>query len=114
LGTEAGSAFHGLDPDTDSDSDPDGSSFRLFSEQSQPGKGCALDIPLKNSGIRKPEVGSQKPEWLLPWLSADFFHQDYDGIDLTITKSGCEILASGSWLLASNANEILVKLRITV
>jgi hypothetical protein len=31
-----------------------------------------------------------------------------------MTKSGCEILASGSWLLASNANEILVKLRITV
>jgi len=26
------------------------------------GKGCALDIPLKNSGIWKPEVRSQKPE----------------------------------------------------
>jgi hypothetical protein len=27
------------------------------------GKGCALDIPLKNSGIWKPEVRSEKPEF---------------------------------------------------
>jgi hypothetical protein len=27
-----------------------------------PAKGCALDIPLKSSGIRKSEVRGQKPE----------------------------------------------------
>jgi hypothetical protein len=28
------------------------------------GKGCSLDIPLKNSGIRKPEVRSRKQKFI--------------------------------------------------
>jgi hypothetical protein len=36
----------------------------LEGAETYPGKGFALDIPLKNSGIRKPEVRSQKPEYL--------------------------------------------------
>jgi len=65
-----------------------------------PGKGCALDIALKTSGIGKTEVRSQKPGWCvngpsavislspcitLPTLSAT-----------TVTK---KILASGFLLL---------------
>jgi len=74
------------------------------------GKGCALDIPPKTSGIWKPEAGMEC-RWTVCLNITAALHYFTDALGTTVTK---KTLASGSWLLASNANKIHVTSRITV